>query len=102
MKYKKIICIITNCIVFFAFHATELSVSLGKKYPYDFFWEFITIIIVSSVFSFIGKKNIKEKLIDFIKMFIVSYLCIIVIISVGFIYTMSRFDMPPIFNGKFR
>lgn len=92
MKYKNIICVVTNCIVFFGFHSTELSIALGKKYPYDFFWEFITIIIVSSVFSFIGRKNIKGKLMDFIKMCIVSYISIIIIAGICFIHVMSRFD----------
>lgn len=92
MKYKNIICVVTNCIVYFAFLSTDLSTALLRKYQVPFLWDVITIIIVSSVFSFIGRKNIKEKLMDFIKMCIVSYISIIIIGAICFIHVMSRFD----------
>lgn len=44
------------------------------------------------MFSFIGKKNIKEKIFDFIKTFIISYLCVVIIMAVCFVHVMSRFD----------
>lgn len=91
MKYKNFICVVVNCIVFLV-----MSIALEESYPYDYFWELGTIII-SFVFSIIGRKNIKGKLVDFIKTFIVSYLCIVVIISIDFIYSMRDFEMPPIF-----
>ncbi len=92
MKYKNLICIVVNCIVYYIFLNSNLFTILLKKLQYSFILDIITIIIVSLMFSFIGKKNIKEKIFDFIKTFIISYLCVVVIMAVCFIHVMSRFD----------
>ena len=83
MKYKNFICIAVN---------SNLFTILLKKLQYSFILDVITIIIVSLMFSFIGKKNIKEKIFDFIKTFIISYLCVVIIMAVCFVHVMSRFD----------
>lgn len=92
MKNKNFACIVVNCVIYFIFANSELSTILLKKIHYDFILDIMPIITISAIFSFIGEKNIKERLIDFAKTFIVSCLCIIVIVFFCVLYAMSKFN----------
>ena len=90
--HKNIICVIVNCIVWFILVNSELSSIIIKGIDNGFVSDILPVAVVSALFSFIGRKSLREKLKDFIKTVIVSYICIVVIVMVCFMYAMYRFD----------
>ena len=92
MRKKFLLCIFINCVVYFILANSNLFTMLYKKIHPTFVLDITSTIIISALFSFICKGNIKEKFIDFIKVCIMSYFCIIAIIFVCFMYVMGRFD----------
>lgn len=91
---KITIAVLLNCIVFFCLILSKLytTIFIYFQYNYAFILEKIPLIIISALIAFIGNKNLKEKIWDFIKIFVFSYLCIWIIAMILFVNTMSKFD----------
>lgn len=91
---KIVLAVIINCIAYFSWVYSDLftTVYIYLHYNYAFILGKTPLVIISALISFIGKKNLKEKIGDFIKIIIISYLCIWVIIIISFVNTMSNFD----------
>lgn len=92
--YKIVIAIILNCIMFYiwAFSDCFRIIYENLNHNYEFILEKIPLIIISCIFSFIGNKTIKEKIWDFIKISIFSYIGIFIMVAILFIHSMSNFD----------
>lgn len=92
MRKKFLLCVFANCVAYFVLANSNFYADLFKKLQSSFLLDTIPIIVISAIFSFIGKAPIKEKMVYFIKSCIISYVCIVAIVFVCVMYAMGRFD----------
>ena len=92
MRKKFLLCVFVNCVAYFVLANSNFYAELFKKLQSSFLLDTIPIIVISAIFSFIGKAPIKKKIDYFIKYCIISYICIVAIVFVCVMYAMGRFD----------
>lgn len=95
VNIKNIICIFANCIASYFWFASGLAMDLYKKLSngnFAFISDILPVVIISAVFSFVGGKNIKTKVLDFFKLSLISYILVVVIALILVSNSMSKFD----------
>lgn len=94
MNKKDILCIFINCILLYFWISSDLYSYLYKllEYRYSYILEIIPVVIVSSVFSVLGDSDIKERMLNVLKISIISYFLMFCIYFVLITYSLSKFD----------